>query len=52
MRTMWRRMNQVLDGAIAGAVRHMDVLHRLIDSIALLDMLHAFAIAIDSADGE
>ena len=46
------RMHQVLDGAVAGAVRHMDVLHRLIDSIALLDMLHAFAVAIDGADGK
>lgn len=45
-------MKQVLDGAVAGAVRHMDMLHRLIDSVALLDMLHAFAVAIDGADGK
>jgi len=45
-------VRQVLDGAVAAAVRHMDMLHLLIDSIALLDMLYAFAAAIGNMDGK
>lgn len=40
-----------MDSAVAAAVRHMDTLHKLTNSIALLDMLHAFAAAIDGMDG-
>jgi len=45
-----RTARQVLDGAVAAAAQHMDMLHRVVDSIALLDMLAAFATAVASMD--
>jgi len=45
-----RAARQVLDGAVAAAAQHMDMLHRVVDSIALLDMLAAFATAVASMD--
>jgi hypothetical protein len=35
---------------VAAAAQHMDMLHRVVDSIALLDMLAAFATAVASMD--
>lgn len=37
---------QILEGTVATACREMDALHRLINGIALLDVLQSFATVV------
>ena len=37
---------QILEGTVATVCREMDALHRLINSIALLDVLQSFATVV------
>ena len=39
---------QILEGAVASACREMDALHRLLNGIALLDVLQSFATMVRS----
>ena len=43
---------QVLGNALAAAVQHLDRLHKLLDSIALLDMLVSLADLTQNAVGQ
>ncbi len=37
---------QILEGTVSIACQHVSMMHRLIDSVALLDMLASFALAV------
>ncbi|EIE21559.1 hypothetical protein COCSUDRAFT_17595 [Coccomyxa subellipsoidea C-169] len=42
---------QILEGTVSTACQRLSMMHRLIDSVALLDMLASFALAISQSDG-
>ena len=39
---------QILEGTVSTACQHLSMMHRLIDSVALLDMLASFALAVST----